>query len=381
MRLERQYAKLVDSITAMIATLHATELVDDDGRRVLLALRALAEEKSLYVDMFDRGHLSERAFRHLLQALELQVDAVRHRRAFEDPARRRSALWQLQERALRWIHIVGWLAPLAERLHWHRIALDYEVAAGRVQSSRRVLDMLDTLGRVAATPQSVVDSLRRQYQKQHDTARHTLDLIAERYPDWITDVQERLARRLLLGAEADAIAQQAEHGTLPEPVAERLAGAVADELWSLQGHDVAKLRLEPVALVQRMPWFQDISAEDLAHIAVRMQLQLVPERQAIIRQGEAGDHMYFIAHGVVRVSREAQGTSHDLGTLKAGEFFGETALLNDRQLRNATVTAVTPCTLYRLHRDDLRVAMETQPAIRRVLEQESQKRAAAHAAI
>ena len=126
-----------------------------------------------------------------------------------------------------------------------------------------------------------------------------------------------------------------------------------------------------------MPWFQDIAPADLANIAVRMQLQLVPEGRVIIQQGEAGDHMYFIAHGVVRISREEQGASRDLATLKAGEFFGETALLSARQLRNATVTAVTPCTLYRLHRDDLRVAMDTQPAIRTVLEQESQRRGAA----
>lgn len=73
---------------------------------------------------------------------------------------------------------------------------------------------------------------------------------------------------------------------------------------------------------------------------------------------------------MVRVSREEHGASHDLTTLKAGEFLGETALLSDRQLRNATVTAVTPCTLYRLHRDDLQVAMDTEPAIQRVPERE-----------
>jgi CRP-like cAMP-binding protein len=67
-----------------------------------------------------------------------------------------------------------------------------------------------------------------------------------------------------------------------------------------------------------------------------------------------------------------------LATIKAGEFVGETALLSDRQPRNATVTAVTPCMLYRLHRDDLKVAMETHPAIRTVLEEESQKRTATH---
>jgi len=42
------------------------------------------------------------------------------------------------------------------------------------------------------------------------------------------------------------------------------------------------------------------------------------------------------------------------------------------------VTAVTPCTLYKLHRDDLRVAMATQPAIRKALEDESHKRIAMH---
>jgi CRP-like cAMP-binding protein len=87
--------------------------------------------------------------------------------------------------------------------------------------------------------------------------------------------------------------------------------------------------------------------------------------------------MYFIAHGVVRVSREAQGMSRDLATLMAGEFFGEVALLS-HEPHTATVTAVTPCTLYKLHRDDLNVAMATQPAIRKALEEESRKRIAMH---
>src|SRR5262249_30170870 len=129
-----------------------------------------------------------------------------------------------------WIPSVRWLAPLAERLHWHRVALDYELTAARFHSSRRVLDMLDTLSGIAATPAAVVDALRRLYQQRYDTAQHTLDQIAERYPDWITDMQERLARRVLLNTEADAIAQQVEHGTLPPPVGERLAGSIANEL-------------------------------------------------------------------------------------------------------------------------------------------------------
>ena len=378
MRLQGQYIKQLDGITAAIEDLHSIELVDDDTQRALLSLRGLAEEESLYVDMFDRGHLSERAFRQLLLTLQLQIDAVRNRGAYHDVPPHRTALQRLEDAALRRIHRVALLRPVAERLHWHRIVMDYEVAGARLQSNRRILDMLDTLARVAATPQYIVDMLRHQYQHRYEMAQHVLDQIAEHFPDLINDMQERLAQRLLLGAEAEAIAQQAAHGTLPEPVAERLAETIAHELRSLQGHDVSKIKLEPIALVQRMPWFQDIALEDLANIAVRMHLQVVPERQVIIRQGDPGDYMYFIVHGVVRVSRVEHGMSRDLATMLAGEFFGEAALLGERQQRNATVTAVTPCTLYKLHRDDLRVAMATQPAIRNVLEAESRKRTARH---
>jgi len=378
MRLQVQYEKRLDSIKAAIEELHRTELVDDDTQHALLSLRGLAEEKSLYVDMLNKGHLSERAFRLLLLVLQQQLDAVRGRGTYRDGQSGGVARHRLEDAVLHLVNKVAALAPLAARLHWQRIVLDYEIARARLQSSRRVLDVLDTLARVEATPRYIVDTLRYQYQRTYDTVQHALDQIAEQFPDLINDMQERLARRLLLVAEAEAIAQQAEHGTLPAPVAVRLEEDIAHELHSLQGHDVARLKLEPLTLVQRMPGFQDIPLEQLAGIAIRMHLQIVPAGQVILQQGEPGDYMYFIAHGVVRVARAEHGESRDLATMMAGEFFGEAALLSGRQPRNATVTAVTPCTLYRLHRDDLRVAMATQPAIRKALEEESRKRLAMH---
>jgi len=76
-----------------------------------------------------------------------------------------------------------------------------------------------------------------------------------------------------------------------------------------------------------------------------------------------------------------------MAALLAGRADGQTLTASVRgqvrdaqqgPVRNATVTAVTPCTPYRLHREDLGVAMDTQPAIRTVLEQESLRRTTAH---
>jgi CPA1 family monovalent cation:H+ antiporter len=93
--------------------------------------------------------------------------------------------------------------------------------------------------------------------------------MAEQYPEFINDMQTRLARRLLLITEVEATAQQTEHGTLPAPIAERMEAEISHEFRSLKGHDVTELTLEPIELIQRMPCFQDISLEDLANIAVR----------------------------------------------------------------------------------------------------------------
>ncbi len=379
MRLLAQYEKKITRIKAEIEELHKTELDDDDQLRSLLYLRALAEEKSLYVDMLNKGQLSEHSFRRLLLTLERQIDAVRNLGEYTEVDSNKSSVQGIEAPVLRLIGRASLLGSLAERLRFNRIAAHYEIVGARFRSSRRVLDILETLARVESTPWYIVDKLRRQYRGNYETAQHQLDQIAEQYPEFINDMQSRLGRRLLLAEELESIARQSEHGALPAAVAESMKNEIARELRSLKGHDIAKLKLEPIELLTKMPFFQDLSLEDLANIAVRMSMHKISEGEAIIRQSEPGTHMYFISHGVVRVSREEHGVSRDLATLIAGDFFGEAALLS-REPRNATVTAVTECTLYKLHGDDLEVAMATQPAIRKALEEESRKRAEMHSA-
>jgi len=376
MRVLAQYEKQIARVKKEIEELHRTEMDDDDQLRSLLYLRALAEEKSLYVDLLNKGQLSERSFRQLLGTLQRQIDAARRGEYFELGSHY-SSLHRIEAAAPRLIDRVAFLAPLGERLRFNRITADYEIAGARFHGSRRVLDILDTLARVESTPWYIVDKLRRQYQRNYETAQHELDQLANQYPEFINDLQSRLARRLLLAEELESIARQAEHGALPSAVAESMGEEIADELRALKQHDIAKLDLEPIELLRSMPFFQDIPLDDMANIAVRMSLHRISEGEVIIQQGEPGDYMFFINHGVVRVSREDHDVSRDLATLMAGDFFGEAALLSGEP-RNATATAVTDCTFYKLHRDDLEVAMATQPAIRKALEEESRKRSEMH---
>jgi len=69
----------------------------------------------------------------------------------------------------------------------------------------------------------------------------------------------------------------------------------------------------------------------------------------VIRQGDEGDYFYIIREGSCSVTRLASGKGWDvpLAELKAGESFGEDALVSDAR-RNATVTMLTDGWLMRL---------------------------------
>jgi ammonium transporter, Amt family len=68
--------------------------------------------------------------------------------------------------------------------------------------------------------------------------------------------------------------------------------------------------------------------------------QQYSNHEVIVTEGSAGDSMYVVQSGKVEVVKTADdGTEHQLGTLKTGEFFGEMAIF-EGETRSATVRAV-----------------------------------------
>ena len=90
----------------------------------------------------------------------------------------------------------------------------------------------------------------------------------------------------------------------------------------------------------------------------------------IIRKGQAGDCMYFIASGEVEV--ELPGKKVRLG---AGAFFGEMALLGNN-LRSADITTTTISRLLILDLVDFRVLMARHPELVATIDAEARRRAA-----
>src|SRR4051794_40711336 len=66
-----------------------------------------------------------------------------------------------------------------------------------------------------------------------------------------------------------------------------------------------------------------------------------PPGEVLFREGEAGEVMFVIQAGAVRISKAIGGEDKVLAVLGPGEFLGEMAILNGRP-RTATATVVEP---------------------------------------
>ena len=100
-----------------------------------------------------------------------------------------------------------------------------------------------------------------------------------------------------------------------------------------------------------LPLFESLSPETLAGLPGAIQQHSYGDGAAILRQGERGDQLCWLAEGSVRVwVEDGAGLPCDVAKLGPGAIFGETALLDDRQRRTATVIAEGPVQVISLAR-------------------------------
>ena len=98
--------------------------------------------------------------------------------------------------------------------------------------------------------------------------------------------------------------------------------------------------------------------------------ELFTPGERIIRAGDQGDRMYFIASGTVDVL-----VVPDPVRLKSGDVFGEMALLNDKP-RNADVVSAAYTNMLVLKRRDFDALLKAHAGLRETIEEMARKREA-----
>ncbi len=97
---------------------------------------------------------------------------------------------------------------------------------------------------------------------------------------------------------------------------------------------------DTVALLARVPTFETLGPEELAHVAEVAVPRRYEPSQVVFREGDASDTCYVVRAGHARAIREhADGRTITLANFGPGDIFGELAMFEDER-RSATIEAL-----------------------------------------
>ena len=112
----------------------------------------------------------------------------------------------------------------------------------------------------------------------------------------------------------------------------------------------------------RSPLFRSLDEAERAQILMIGQVRQIRGDEVIFREGDAGDGLYIVLKGSVRISKRSATGEEALAVLEPPAFFGEMALI-DLSVRAADAIANENCELFFLPLQDLRSLIEVQHKI------------------
>jgi len=89
--------------------------------------------------------------------------------------------------------------------------------------------------------------------------------------------------------------------------------------------------------------------------------------ETLFKEGDAGDEMYLIRSGKIKIVKDMEGTTKTLTVIGEGEFFGEMALL-DKSPRSAAAIAESDAKLIIVDRDAFLSSVNKNPFIKYIIE-------------
>jgi len=202
--------------------------------------------------------------------------------------------------------------------------------------------------------------------QRRDDVGDALDALRRQYPDYLTALEARLLRQSALRQEVARYQALFEEGLIPQELYDVLRKNVA-ATPAAEPRPRFEIGLDAHRLIEKLDLLSGLEERQLERVAKLLRPRFTVPNERIIRAGDRGDSVFFIASGAVEV--RLPGHRVRLGS---GEFFGEMALLSGRP-RQADVVALTYCRLLVLRKVDferfLAANSEAKATISRIAEE------------
>jgi CPA1 family monovalent cation:H+ antiporter len=258
----------------------------------------------------------------------------------------------------------GWSGPLAEE-----IANRFELFLVKELMLRELLVFTDA--KVAQLiGQHATFTVKEALEGRGQAISGAIAALDLQYPDFTKAMRARYLERLAIGLEEAEYRGQHEQSLISTEVFESLDEDRALRRQVASSRPPLDLGLQLTEMLAKVPIFASLREDQIARLAQMLTPELFTPGERVIRAGDQGDKMYFIASGTVDVL-----VVPDPVRLKTGDFFGEMALLNDKP-RNADVVSAGYTNMLVLKRRDFDALLKAHAGLREKIEEIAHKREA-----
>ena len=121
--------------------------------------------------------------------------------------------------------------------------------------------------------------------------------------------------------------------------------------------------MKPAEMLKRTALFAEMSDADISELALSTRIENYKPGRIIVREGHVGAALFILMSGKVEVVRGiAGGEETVVGTLGAGDFFGEVAVMK-HVARSASARALETTECLVIRRLDLESFIDRYPGI------------------
>src|SRR5205823_7281663 len=193
-------------------------------------------------------------------------------------------------------------------------------------------------------------------KQRREKVGDALDALRRQYPDYVAALEIRFLRRSALRQESGRYQALFEEGLIPPELYDELQRGILGS--RAEPRPRFEIGLDTHHLIERLDILSGLDQRQLERVTRLLRPRFTVPNERIIRRGDRGDAVFFIASGAVEVALPAGPVR-----LGSGEFFGEMALLSGRP-RQADIVALTYCRLLVLGRTDFERFMAANPEAR-----------------
>lgn len=116
-----------------------------------------------------------------------------------------------------------------------------------------------------------------------------------------------------------------------------------------------------------IPLFEALPPDCHSRLAEKIECRALTPGEVLFSEGDAEASLFIVSSGVLEVHRTKAGVVTRVGRISAGDYIGEIGLLTG-EAHAASVTALTPCTVFELRKSHIAPVLSAEPKLLRALE-------------